>query len=658
MGRPRRAWSPSPGADVTRLMKPTPSLAGALKLRGRLTLYVTLLALVPLIASTWVGLNATRGMLQEQVHEMLRIEAEGLKNLVEASLVERETSVRGWSEDPVLRDALLSGHSGQSDAALARLQLRYTTFTGLVLFNDQGQPVSASTPALRDAFLGQAGAVRQSSWFTAAQQGRFTSETLTQEDPIFAMRVLHLAAPVLESPGGRRLGVLLAAYDWDQVGEVVKTALERARARKNDSFALEVHTASGTRLFDSRGADARSIANPVAVEATDGPETRDVGDGWRFVALSDPQEVYAAVDRLNVGVGLGVFGVGVLVALAAFLLARDITLPITQLSSVVRRVVQTGDLSQKVEVRSRDEVGELAESFLQMMVQLRETTSSLQRGTRVLTDTVAELTSAAAQQEDHITRQAAALQQTQVTAEEIKQTSLVAAERASAVLRVATRAEELSRGGESALEQSMTGFQTLRDQVNEMSGQIGRLNERAQRIGGITLTVKGLADRSNMLALNAAIEAVRSGEHGKGFAIVAKEIRTLANQSIHSTGQVGTLLEDITQAIVKTVELSEQGQSRMDEGLTQARASGESIRALGVIVHDNMSAVRQIAHAVNQQNAGIAEIFNALTDLSSTMHETLVGLQASQRVTGELRDVAKQMQRVARSYRVEGEHQP
>jgi methyl-accepting chemotaxis protein len=627
-------------------------LIGTLKLRGRLTLYVTLLALVPLLVSTWAGVGATQKMMQEQVHEMLRVEAEGLKDLVEASLVERETSVRSWAEDALLREALRTGSYEQGDAVLSRLQLRYTTFTGLVLFTDEGRAVAASTPALRDSFLGQDEAVRDAPWFKAAQEGRFTSATLTQEDPVFGMQVLHLAAPVMESRGGKRMGVLLAAYDWGQVGEVVKTAMERARKRKNESFALEVRTASGALLFDSRGQDAWNIPNAVAVEAINGPEIADVGDGWRFVALSDPEEVYGTLHQLRFVTLLGLLGVGLTVAVVALLLARSIALPITRLNQVVRHIVQEGDLTQKLEVSTGDEVGELAESFFQMVHNLRETTESLQRGTRVLTDTVAELTRTAAQQESNVTRQAAALQQTQVTAQEIKQTSMVAAERASAVLQVATQAEELGRGGALALTESMGGFEKLREQVEEMAGQISTLNERAQRIGGITQTVKGLADRSNMLALNAAIEAVRSGEHGKGFAIVAKEIRTLANQSIHSTTQVGTLLEEVTQAILKTVELSEQGQQRMDAGLAQARTSGDSIHALSSIVRDNMNAVRQIASAVGQQNAGIEEIFNAMTDLSSMMHDTMVGLQASQNVTEALREVAEQMQQVARSYRV------
>ncbi|HEX8436800.1 methyl-accepting chemotaxis protein [Archangium sp.] len=627
-------------------------LIGTLKLRGRLTLYVTLLAVVPLLASTWLGASTTRRMMKAQVLDMLRIEAEGLKDLVEASLVERETSVRSWAEDALLREALRSDSYEQSDAVLSRLQLRYTTFTGLVLFTEEGRAVSASTPALRDSFAGQDEAVRNAPWFKAAQEGRFTSAMLTEEDPVFGMQVLHLAAPVMDSRGGRRLGVLLAAYDWGQVGEVVKAALVRARSRKNDSFALEVRTEAGTLLFDSRGLDARRMPNPVVAEAINGPEIADVGDGWRFVALSDPEELYATVNQLRTGVALTVPAVLLVVALAAFLLARGISGPITRLNKAMRRIVQEGDLTQRLEVTASDEVGELAEAFGQMVHNLRETTQSLQRGTQVLTNTVAELTLASQQAENNITRQAAALQQTQVTAQEIKQTSMVAAERAEGVLKVAARAEELGRGGALALTESMNGFQDMRDQVNQMAERIGQLNERARQIGGIAQTVKGLADRSNMLALNAAIESVRSGEHGKGFGIVAKEIRTLANQSIHSTGQVSTILDDISQAILQTVRLSEEGQSRTEAGLAQARTSAESLRALSEIVQDNMGAVRQIAGAVNQQNAGIVEIFSAMTDLSAMMHDTMTGLQATQEVTQALRDVAEQMQKVARSYRV------
>ncbi len=628
-------------------------LLGTLKLRGRLTLYVTLLAIAPLIVLNWLGISTTRELMQRQVRDMLHIEAEGLKDLVEASLAEHETSVRGWAEDVLLREALLSDSYRRSDAVLERLQLRYTNFTGLVLFTDDGRAVSASTPALLDSFVGREEAVRNAVWFRAAQEGRFTSETLLEEDPVFGMQVLHLSAPVMEERGGRRLGVLLAAYDWGQIGGVMRASLDRARSRGHESFALVVRAPGGQRLIDTRGANAHEVPGAVQVDAfNDKGDIQDVGDGWRFTAMADPQEIYREVDQLgSVVVGL-TLGVMALAALAAFLLARTIAQPITRLNEAMRHIVREGDLSQKLTVDSRDEVGELATSFMQLVGNLRETTQSLQRGTRVLTDTVAELTRASTQQEQNVSRQASALQQTQVTAQEIKQTSILAAEKAETVLQVATRADKLGSTSTQALGASMAGFQALREQAMEMVERISRLNERAQQIGGITEAVKSMADRSNMLALNAAIEAVRSGEHGKGFAVVAKEIRTLANQSINSTDQVRGILEDIGQAIKDTVKLSEQGQTRVEQGLVQARTSGESLQALTDIVQDSMGSVRQIAGAVSQQNAGITQIFTAVTDLSGMMNDTLEGLQATQRVTRALQEVSDQMEKVARSYRV------
>jgi methyl-accepting chemotaxis protein len=287
-----------------------------------------------------------------------------------------------------------------------------------------------------------------------------------------------------------------------------------------------------------------------------------------------------------------------------------------------------------------------------MMDHLRASTASLQQGTQVLGETMGELTRAATQQERNMARQAAALQETQVTAQEIKQTSQMAAERSQAVLGVASRAREVGQAGEATVTASLQGFEQLHEQVGRMAGSIAALQERTQQIGGITQTVKDLADQSNMLALNAAIEAVRSGEHGKGFTVVSREIRTLADQSIESTGRVREILEDIRRGIDTTVGLSQEGQRRTEAGLEQVRASGESLRELAAIIQDNAGAAQQIAAAVGQQNAGIAQIFTAVTDQAQMMEESMQALRATNRAAEQLREVAGRMEAVARAYRV------
>ncbi|XXF77608.1 methyl-accepting chemotaxis protein [Myxococcaceae bacterium GXIMD 01537] len=629
------------------------SFLAGLKLRGRLTAAVALLVLVAMLPLVLLGLSYMREQMQKQIHATLAVEAEGLRDLIEASLTEREAGTRGWAEDAILRGALLFDTYDKSDGVLRSLHERHPSFAGLVLLTEDGRAVSVSDPRLREVFSGRQAEVLATGWFQAALAGRLDASALTRVDPFFGRRVLPLAVPVLSPISGSRIGVLLAAFDWERVGAVVGSAVERARARAQQSFALEVLGADGALLYSSREAGVPAPAEVVQESAGDEAAVKDVGDGWRFVATVDAREAYAPVTRaarvayLLLAVFLGLAFVG------AWWVARGVTQPLTSLGDVVARVVRDGDLTQRVEVRSeRDEVGALAAAFARMMDHLRESTTSLQQGTQVLTRTVGELTEASNQQERNVSKQAAALTETQVTAQEIKQTSMMAAERSHAVLGVASRAREVGQAGEATVAASLEGFEHLRAQVGRMAASISALNERTQQIGGITQTVKDLADQSNMLALNASIEAVRSGEHGRGFTVVAREIRSLADQSIDSTGRVRELLEDIRQGIHTTVELSEEGQRRTEAGLNQVRASGESLRELAGIIQDNAAAAQQIAAAVSQQNAGIAQIFTAVTDLSQMMDETLHGLRATQRTTDALRDVARRMEKVASTYRV------
>ncbi len=192
---------------------------------------------------------------------------------------------------------------------------------------------------------------------------------------------------------------------------------------------------------------------------------------------------------------------------------------------------------------------------------LRRTIASLQGSVAVLTKAVDAIEGHNNAHGEALTRQAAALQETQTTAQQIKQTSQIAAQSAVGILSVAERADTLGRAGEIAIEASLEGLQDIRTQFMELGGKIRELNERTAQIGGITQTVKDLADQSNMLALNAAIEAARSGEHGKGFTVVAREIRNLADQSIQATSRVQELLGGIGTAMRQAVAVAEGGDS-------------------------------------------------------------------------------------------------
>jgi methyl-accepting chemotaxis protein len=326
--------------------------------------------------------------------------------------------------------------------------------------------------------------------------------------------------------------------------------------------------------------------------------------------------------------------------------------PIRALTRVTSEIVRTGNLSLPIPSFGSDEVGLLASSFTDLVAQVKQIHIALQHSVALLTSSVTDLRTSSDEQNAMVSRQAAALQETQATAQEIKQTSFLANKKAEEVLKVAERADQIGRTGEATIERTLAGLTDIRAQVEEIARKIGELGERTRQIGGITQTVKDLADQSNMLALNAAIEAVRSGEHGKGFAVVAREIRSLADQSIQATNRVREILEDIGEAVRAAVAITEKGAQKMETELVQVKSSGENLRELSTIVRDNSAAVRQIAAAVSQQSAGISQIFGAVTDLSKMMSETVDRLHSTSEATGVVRNVTDQVSTVLTSYRV------
>jgi len=416
-------------------------------------------------------------------------------------------------------------------------------------------------------------------------------------------------------------GKLFAAWNGDKVPEVHTPPLAMVVAFGDGVVEARVPIAGKT----------GTAGTLVLAYSLDELEAQSRGNLWAV----------ALVSLLVLGFGLvAAFGIGTL-----------IVRPIEALTRVTRKIVDEGDLTQTVVMHSRDEIGTLAQTFAQMVEKLKEIPVSLHSSVQILGDSVQVLDVSTREQSQTMSKQAAALQETQVTAQEIKQTSLLAAQKAELVLKVAERAEVVGQSGEQAIEQSLSALTDIRGQVDEISKKISALGERTKQIGLITQTVKDLADQSNMLALNAAIEAVRSGEHGKGFTVVAREIRSLADQSIQATNRVREILEDITTAIQSAVTSTEKGAQKMESGLVQVKASGENLRELSNIVKDNSSAVRQIAAAVSQQNAGISQIFTAVTELSGMMDDTVKRLDSTTTAAMTMKEATEKVSTVVRSYR-------
>jgi methyl-accepting chemotaxis protein len=301
---------------------------------------------------------------------------------------------------------------------------------------------------------------------------------------------------------------------------------------------------------------------------------------------------------------------------------------------------------------STDELGDLAFALNSVLGKLRQIPETLASSASRLVAAGKELSEANNEQQQSLNQQAAAIQETQVTSQEIKHTSQMTSERAESMLRVAKRAEELGHEGEAAIEQSMQGLSAIQGFVDAMQVKLNRLAESATQIGEITEAVKDMADQSNLLAVNAAIEAARAGDNGKGFAVLAREIRALADQSVKSTTRIRTILGEVIGAIRAAATMVEQGSRDIQGGLEKMKASSNSLRELSRLSQENSAAMRQIVAAVNQQNAGISQIFSAIADLSQIMDSTLKRLESTQQATGTLEAVSTEVSEMAQQFTV------
>ena len=260
-----------------------------------------------------------------------------------------------------------------------------------------------------------------------------------------------------------------------------------------------------------------------------------------------------------------------------------------------------GNMAYRIAIGTRDELGRLATEFNRMTESLSTTTVSADTEKRArariegllqtISETAANLVSSTAeilagttQQAAGAQEQAAAVAQTVTTVNQVVQTSEQAAERARAVADISHRSLDYSRTGRKVVEDSIVVMTTVKEQVESSAESILILAEQAQAIGDIITSVNEIAEQTNLLALNAAIEASRAGEHGKGFGVVAVEVKTLADQSKKATARIRQILSEIQKATSSAVMTTEECSKSVNTASRVISQAGDNIRSLADII--------------------------------------------------------------------------
>ncbi|NQU65227.1 MAG: methyl-accepting chemotaxis protein [SAR324 cluster bacterium] len=316
----------------------------------------------------------------------------------------------------------------------------------------------------------------------------------------------------------------------------------------------------------------------------------------------------------------------------AFQIAGSVIKPIKLLSEKILRVAG-GDLTVETQqVESRDEMGMMTRAVNQMVVALRQQTLDISEGINILATSASEILVSVSQLSASSAETAAASQQTTTTVEEVKQTSEVSSQKAQLVSESSQASTQAVQKGLAYTQNSIKEMTRVREQMNIIAASAIQLSEQGQDIANIITTVSDLAEQSNLLAVNASIEAVKAGQHGKGFGVVALEIRRLAEQSKQSTIQIRTILNDIQKAVSRTVLATEQGERVASAGEIQSKQTGEVIQELTKNITDSTQAAIQIAASSQQQLIGITQVAEAMENIkqaSTQNHDSALNLKES-----------------------------
>lgn len=328
-------------------------------------------------------------------------------------------------------------------------------------------------------------------------------------------------------------------------------------------------------------------------------------------------------------------------ALASPRAAQELELAVRGLADAVANTVRAEReaLNREIAFSQQLQYGFAALVLLALLVSallLRGALRAITGTSATLAAASSELLAGSSQQASSAQEQAAAVAETMATVEQVAQTSDQAAQRARLMADSAQRAAAIARSGREAVAESVASMQRLDEQSQALAERVVELAERAQAIGEIIAAVNEISDQTNMLALNAGIEAARASERGSGFAVVAREIKELADQAKQSTQQVRQILGEVQRSTQGAVALAETSSKGAQATLGAIQRAGDTIASLAQTVDEALVVANQITASAAQQATGMSQVRQAMRDIDQATTQATAATRQAERAAEEL----------------------
>ncbi len=333
----------------------------------------------------------------------------------------------------------------------------------------------------------------------------------------------------------------------------------------------------------------------------------------------------------------------------ALLIAKRVNNAVYHLASSATHIA-AGDLTQRIPVTGNDEFSDIAKYVNRIVTSFQEVIGSNRHSVSALATAAEENAAVAMQTKQNIVEQqsqtqqiAAAIHQFTATVHEVAQSAGLAAE-------ASEEAEQAAMQGRKVVEENIAMIEGLSNDLQKMLAAMQLLAKDSEDIGSVVDVIQSISEQTNLLALNAAIEAARAGEQGRGFAVVADEVRTLASRTQESTKQILQTVQRLQQSSRDSANLIEQGVSGASKAVEKARLAGTALSQITANVDRISTMNTQIATASEEQSAVTEEINKNIITISEISNQTALGAQQSSEATLELARLAESMQQEVARY--------
>ena len=333
--------------------------------------------------------------------------------------------------------------------------------------------------------------------------------------------------------------------------------------------------------------------------------------------------------------------------LSLWLVNRNIIEPTRSLIEHIARLSQ-GQFANRVDASRADELGRLAVAANTLRDFLADTFNNLQQSAANLDSASGELNAISTLMAQGASEQFSRTDQVATAMHEMSATSQEVARHAGDAAHAADAADHAAQQGEAVMQSTIHSITAIRSEITSTAEVVRRLEGDSERIGKVLDVIRGIADQTNLLALNAAIEAARAGEAGRGFAVVADEVRTLAQRTAESTAEIHQIIDSVQTGAVNAVRAIESGQQRSEQGVEQVTEAGRMLQNITEAVEAIRDMNRQIATAAEEQTAVVEDISRNLTEITSIATTNQQHVERTQAASQNLHSLSLQLSDVTR----------